>query len=158
MINPSTDSRIFQISTSPGGVPKRSVPVAEVTSLGLAGDIQLDKVHHGGPDRAVCLFSLEHILALQAEGNPIYPGSIGENVTVAGLDWSKVVPGARLQLGEHVELEITSYAAPCSNIAGSFAESRFGRVSQKSNPGWARAYARVIRTGSIAPGDPIRFL
>lgn len=151
----SSNAHIFQISTSPGGVPKRSVPSAEVTSLGLTGDIQLDKVHHGGPDRAVCLFSLEHILALQAEGHPIYPGSIGENVTVAGLDWSQMVPGTRLRLGEHVELEITSYAAPCSNIAGSFAESRFGRVSHKSNPGWARAYARVLGTGSIAPGDPI---
>lgn len=158
MTDSTRPAHIFQLNTSPGGVPKQPVPAAEVTTLGLAGDSQLDKVHHGGPDRAVCLFSLEHILALQAEGNPIYPGSIGENVTVAGLDWSRVVPGTRLALGDEVELEITSYAAPCSSIAGSFTSSRFGRVSHKSHPGWARTYARVIRTGTVAPGDPVRIL
>lgn len=158
MTDTTSNAHIFQLNISPGGVPKRSVPVAEVSTLGLVGDKQLDKVHHGGPERAVCLFSLEHILALQAEGNPIYPGSIGENVTVAGLDWGRLVPGTRLGMGEQVVLEITSYAAPCRNIAGSFAESRFGRVSQKSHPGWARTYARVLRTGSIAPGDPVHIL
>lgn len=150
-------AHIFQINISGGGVPKLPVPVGEVTPLGLAGDIQRDKKHHGGPERALCLFSLEHILDLQAEGNPIYPGSIGENVTIAGLDWSQVQPGTRMVLGESVELEITSYATPCSNIAGSFAGSKIGRVSEKAHPGWARVYARVIRTGPIAPGDPVNF-
>jgi MOSC domain-containing protein YiiM len=84
----SGSARIVQISVSPGGVPKRAVSSARVTTLGLEGDVQRDREHHGGPERALCLFSQERIRALQAEGHPVTPGSIGENVTLEGLDWS----------------------------------------------------------------------
>ena len=85
----SGSGRIVQISVSPGGVPKRPVEPADVTAAGLAGDAQRDLEHHGGPDRALCLFSMELIRALQAEGHPIAPGHIGENLTVEGLDWER---------------------------------------------------------------------
>ena len=39
-------------------------------------------IFHGGPERALCLFSLERILELQAEGHPIFPGAAGENITI----------------------------------------------------------------------------
>ena len=97
MIKPS----IFQINVSPGGVPKLPVRSAEVTALELVGDAHNNNVVHGGPTRAVCLYSLERILALQAEGHPIFPGATGENVTLAGVDWDAVVPGVRLQAGRH---------------------------------------------------------
>ncbi len=61
----SDRARIVQISVSPGGVPKRPVPSARVTALGLEGDVQGDREHHGGPERALCLFSQERIRALQ---------------------------------------------------------------------------------------------
>ena len=148
-------AHIFQLNVSAGGVPKRSVPLARVERLGLEGDTQQDKAHHGGPERAICLYALEHILALQAEGNPVYPGSTGENLTIAGLDWDRITPGTRLRVGYKVELEIPGYATPCSTIAASFDEKRFSRISQKSHPGWSRVYARVNQTGTIAPGDPV---
>ena len=106
-----SDGRVFQINVSGGGVPKSPVRSVEISVFGLQGDRQRDLEHHGGIERAVCLFSLERILALQAEGHPIYPGSVGENVTLSGLDWARLVPGARLRLGEWVEIEITGYAA-----------------------------------------------
>src|SRR5438034_7213405 len=81
--------------------------MARITPLGLEGDAHRDLEHHGGPERAVCLFSLEAIRELQAEGHPMAPGALGENVTVEGLDWSAVVPGAILQLGGDVRLEVT---------------------------------------------------
>lgn len=145
---------IFQINASPGGVPKRPQPTATVHTLGLQNDQQRDTVHHGGPDRAVCLFPLEHILALQAEGYPIYPGAVGENITTNGLDWAPIVPGARLQLGD-VLLEITSYAAPCSDMLPVFTDGNINRISAKKHPGWARAYARVLQPGDIKIGDPV---
>jgi MOSC domain-containing protein YiiM len=150
--------RILQINISDGGVPKRSIPEGEVTATGLVGDWQRDRRHHGGPTRALCLFSLEHIQALQAEGHPIYPGAIGENVTIAGLDWERMVVGDRLQLGAEVTIEITGTAAPCNNIAGAFTDESFVRVSAKVNPGWARFYARVVQTGRIRPGDVVHHL
>ena len=78
---------IASINISSGGVPKRRVTGAKVTHFGLVGDDQDDKVHHGGPERAVCLYSLEKVRALHAEGHPIEPGSLGENLTVEGLEW-----------------------------------------------------------------------
>src|SRR5215217_2518506 len=124
---------ISSLNISPGGVPKRPVAEAEVTANGLRGDDQYNKKHHGGPDRAVCLFSAELIEALRAEGHPIAPGTTGENVTIAGLDWTRVTPGARLRLGG-AEVEVTSYTTPCRTIQGSFADGRFSRISQKSHP------------------------
>jgi len=150
-----TAGHIFQINASDGGVPKRGVTTAVVDKLGLEGDKQADKTHHGGPQRALCLYSLERILALQAEGHPIYPGSTGENLTIAGLDWAQVLPGARLRLGNDVTVTITSYAAPCRTIRASFQEEQFKRISQKTHPGWARAYACVERGGALRIGDPV---
>lgn len=83
----SDNGRIASINRSDGGVPKLPVNSARITVNGVDTDRQADRVHHGGPDRAVCLYSLEHILMLQAEGNPIYPGSIGENLTLTGVPW-----------------------------------------------------------------------
>jgi len=125
---------------------------------GVSGDAQRNREHHGGPDRALCLFSMERIRALQAEGHSITPGQIGENLTVEGLDWNAVTPGARLLLGEEVLVEITRYTSPCVNIRASFTGGDYARVSQKRHPGMSRVYARVLRSGAIRRGDPVRLL
>ena len=66
--------RVAQVSVSPrGGVPKRAVAEAAVGPLGLAGDaVRYTKIH-GGPERAVCLFSLDLIERLREEGHPSRP-------------------------------------------------------------------------------------
>jgi MOSC domain-containing protein YiiM len=151
----TTPARIVQISVSGGGVPKRPVPSARVTALGLEGDAQRDREHHGGPERALCLFSQERIRALQAEGHPITPGSIGENLTIEGIDWSTITPGVYLRLGENVLAQVTSYTAPCFNITASFRNRDYLRVSQKRHPGDSRVYCRVLREGPLRTGDPV---
>ena len=151
-----TEAHVVQLSVSPGGLPKRAVAEALVTRLGLAGDAHRNLEHHGGPARAVCLFPLEAIQELAAEGHTIVPGALGENVTTAGLDWSEVVPGARLLLGERVLLEVTKFTSPCFNLAPLFRHRDFGRVSHKRHPGWSRVYARVLAEGAVRPGDAVR--
>jgi MOSC domain-containing protein YiiM len=126
-----------------------------VSVSGLLGDSQSDTKHHGGPDRAVCVYSLERIHALREEGHPIDVGTAGENITVRGLDWEQVVPGARLRVGGEVLLEVASFTNPCKTIKGSFIDGRFVRIAQKFNPGWSRVYARVLSEGEINSGDPI---
>ena len=147
--------RIFQLNVSNGGVPKLAVREAALTAAGLAGDRQRDLRYHGGPARALCLFALERVLELQAEGHPIFPGSTGENLTLIGLDWSGLAPGARLALGEEAVVEITSYTSPCKKIAASFARGDFKRISQKVRPGHSRLYARVLRPGRLAVGQSV---
>ena len=139
-------------------MPKHPVETAEVTVGGVAGDAQREREFHGGPDRALCIFSMELIRTLQTEGHPIAPGQIGENLTVEGLDWDKVAPGARLLLGEDVLVEVTRYTSPCASIRTSFRGGEYARVSQKRHPGASRVYARVLRTGAIRRGDPVRLL
>ena len=150
--------RVVQLSVSPGGVPKTAVERATVSALGLDGDGHRDHVHHGGPDRAVCLYALEAIEALRAEGHPIAPGALGENLTVEGLAWDQVVPGAGLLVGGDVLLEVTRYTSPCSNVGRVFSDGDHSRVSQKRHPGWSRVYARVLTTGAVRRGDPVQLL
>lgn len=144
-------AHIFQINISQGGVPKQAIPAGEVTPLGLIGDHQRNRQLHGGPERALCLYSLAHILALQAAGHPIYPGAIGENITIAGLNWSQLQPGTRLRLGPEVTVEVTSYAAPCHNITAAFREGDINLVSPKKHPGRARVYVRILTPVTYNP-------
>jgi MOSC domain-containing protein YiiM len=150
--------QIVQVSVSAGGVPKTAVDSAKVTTLGLAGDGHRDLEHHGGPERAVCIFALEAIEALKAEGHPIVPGGLGENLTIASLNWSAVVPDAVLQIGDELVLQVTRYTSPCVNITRSFLHGDYSRVSQKRHPGWSRVYARVLVPGSVSTGDAVRLL
>jgi MOSC domain-containing protein YiiM len=146
---------VHQINVSKGGVPKRPVPEARVTEKGVEGDRQRSRLFHGGPDRAVCLYSLEWIEALRAEGHAIAPGSAGENLTIAGLDWSRLKPGDRLKVGKDVRLEITSYTDPCRQNGCWFKDGNFDRISQKKHPGWSRLYAKVLTEGLVRTGDPV---
>jgi MOSC domain-containing protein YiiM len=155
---PGTVGSVAQVNLSQGGVPKLPVPEARVTKNGVVGDRQKHTVFHGGPERAVSLFSLEVIGRLRAEGHPIEPGSAGENLTVAGVDWPLLAPGSRVAIGDEVILEITGFASPCAAIKASFAGGRFKRISQKVNPGESRLYARVVAEGNIRPGDRARVL
>lgn len=147
--------RIFQLSVSPGGVPKTAVLEARVHELGLTGDDHRFPKIHGGPDRALCLFSLERILALQQEGHPIFPGAVGENVTITGIDWSQMVPGVKLRLGDEVLLELTTYTTPCNTIPDYFVDGEYQRISQKVHPGWSRIYARVLQEGRLKVGQHV---
>jgi MOSC domain-containing protein YiiM len=148
---------VFQINVSDGGVPKLPIPRARVEADGIVGDRQQDLRHHGSPEQALCLYSLEILEALQGEGHRIEPGSAGENLTLRGLDWSLLATGARLELGS-VVIEITDYATPCSKNARYFADGRFQRMSQKRHPGWSRLYARVLTPGHVAVGDSVVLL
>jgi len=147
--------RLARINISRGGVPKRAIETAEVSALGVAGDQQRELKLHGGPDRAVCLWSLDLIEELQREGHPIEPGSTGENLTISGLPWAQLVPGVRLRVGAQLLLEITDYATPCRTIWRSFRFRRYGRIGQKKYPGQSRLYARVLQSGRIAAGDEV---
>ena len=145
---------VVAINVSAGGLPKRAVVEAMITEHGIMGDQQRDLRRHGGPDRALCIYSAELIEALHTEGHAIVPGAAGENVTVRGILWERVTVGTRLQLGS-IDVEITEYAAPCTNLRALFINVPITRISQKTNPGWSRVYARVLRTGLLRTGDSV---
>ena len=154
----SEGARIVQVSISPGGVPKLPVQSAEVTAMGITGDGHDEPPWvHGGIERALCLWSLEVIEALNAEGHQLFAGAAGENVTIAGLDWDQVVPGSFLKLGDTVVCMITRYTTPCRTNARWFDRGDFNRMHQNLHPGSSRVYARIVEGGTIRPGDPVLF-
>lgn len=148
---------LFQINVSGGGVPKLSVEGAVVAELGILGDDHDDKENHGGPLQALCLYSVEALQRLQAEGHPVVAGGMGENLTFLGLDVADLQPGDRLRLGE-IEIEVTSFASPCKTIAGNFLEGNFSRVSPKVHIEDSRLYARVLKGGRIRRGDLVQLI
>jgi len=151
---PSAGS-VFSLHISTGGVPKSNVSQAWLGALGFQGDGHHDKKHHGGPERAVSLWSVEIVQALAAEGHPIYPGATGENIAATGLAWAALAPGVTLQLGPEVVVQISTFCTPCRTIAHCFHDGDFKRVSHLLRPELSRLYARVLREGWVTRGDEI---
>ena len=154
---PSKDNMaiVYSVNINPlGGVPKLPVNNVDIRIRGVKGDKQNDLRYHGGPQRAVCLFSLELIQQLQKEGHPISPGSTGENITNKGIDWELLKSGMKIDFGQSI-IRLTDTAAPCKTIIGSFSKGKFERILEKKNPGWSRWYASVIKEGVVNPGDQV---
>lgn len=137
--------------SSDGGVPKEAVDEVEISHDGVAGDRQADRRHHGRPFQAVCLWSVEVIEAFRGAGHPIAPGLAGENLTLAGIDWAAVRPGAHLRVGGAL-LEVSSHAVPCKKNRAWFSGGRFDLMHHKHGP-VSRMYATVLEPGTVRPGD-----
>jgi len=152
------DGRVLQVNVSPGGVPKLPVERAWVGALGLEGDCQEHDTVHGGPHRAVALLAIEAIERVHADGHPIAPGSVGENITTSGIELATLAPGTRLAIGERLVLEISWPANPCNLIVGSFRDGKSGRISILTHPSDSRMYARTLVEGEVRPGDGIRVM
>lgn len=149
--------RVASVNVSPGGVPKRPVPRAWVERSGLDTDAHWEpEPMHGGPDQAVCIYTLESIARVAADGHRAFPGAFGENLTLEGIELEALRPGDRLAVGDGgLVLEITAHAAPCQTIAHWFVERRIARISPKTYPADARWYARVIGEGPVVVGDRV---
>src|SRR5688500_3119198 len=108
---------VFQVNVSRGGIPKRPVAEARVTTRGIEGDSWAHPRIHGGPKQALLLIAKEDLEALMLRGYPVYPGALGENLTVSGLAFRDLRFGDRLRSGD-VLLEITKLRQPCRTLNG----------------------------------------
>ncbi len=151
------NGRVASVNVSPGGVPKLPVASAWVGRLGLDADAHNEpEPIHGGPDQAVCLYSVEAIARVAADGHTAFPGAYGENLTLEGIDWGALRTGDRMSIGDGgLEIELTALDGPCQTIAHWFVERRIARISPKLHPQDARWYARVLGEGRVAPGDRV---
>jgi MOSC domain-containing protein YiiM len=137
-----------------GGVPKPVVSLLSVRINGCLGDRQRDMKHHGGPMRALCLWSQEVLQALRSEGHPVRPGDVGENVLLRGIPFEDLAGGDVLQIGE-VRARLTGPAPPCRTIADAFTDGTFRVIDAKRHPSRARWYAEVLEEGDVRPGDAV---
>lgn len=136
-------------------IDKRAVdgPV-QVRELGLYGDVQADRQHHGGPDQAVYAYADESAAVWAADlGGDVAPGAFGENLRTSGVDVDGAEIGERWQVGDQVVVEVTAPRTPCSTF-GRFVDepSWVRRFTERGLPG---AYLRVVRRGAVHAGDPV---
>lgn len=149
-------ARVVGVYLGDGGVPKRPVAAADVSTEGIAGDRHKVRRIHGGPTRALCLWSADVLQELIDEGHPLFGGACGENVLVTGIDWTLLKIGDRLTLGP-VLAELTEATTPCRQIRPYFANNTIQRVSHTKYPGSGRWYARILVPGPLAVGDAVSF-
>lgn len=128
-------------------------PVA-VKKLGVYGDVQASRVHHGGPDKAVYAFADEDAAHFaDILGRDVGAGLFGENLRTSGLDVTGAVLGERWHIGENLVVEVTMPRTPCATFARRMREPQWvKRFTAEGRPG---AYLRVITPGAVGVGDEI---
>jgi MOSC domain-containing protein YiiM len=144
----------------PSGFVKHAVdhPV-EVNSLGLVGDQQADLRVHGGEEKAVYAYGVDHYAAWAAEhpqhGALFVPGSLGENLAVRGMVEADICVGDVHQIGT-VQLQVCQPRQPCFKFALRFNDKYLPKAMVRNGrSGW---YYRVLQTGVITPGDAVSLL
>ena len=137
------------------GMDKRPVegPV-KVHKLGLHGDVQANRLDHGGEDQALYAYSQEDADYWSGELQREMPaGVFGENLRVAGIETTGAVIGERWKIGLEVELEVTSPRVPCATFQRVIDEPQW--VKRFTQAGRVGTYLRVIKTGTISAEDHI---
>ncbi len=121
--------------------------------VNLEGDDQADRKFHGGPDKAVYAYALEDYQWWAAElGTRLEPASMGENLTLAGVDVTHAVVGERWAIGSAV-FEVCQPRTPCAKLGLRTGDQRFPkRFTAAGRPG---AYMRIHEEGDVGAGDGV---
>jgi len=124
---------------------------------GLSGDQQYDRHGHGGPDRALLMYSADHYSRWREEWGrkDVGPGGFGENLTVAGLNEDLACIGDIYRLGD-VRVEVSSPRVPCQNLARRHGIPDLVKtITQNHRSGW---YLRVLQEGWVEAGMDLALL
>jgi MOSC domain-containing protein YiiM len=141
-----------------------------VETLGLVGDEQADLTVHGGRDKAVYVYPIEHYPVWQTMreqatkiDEPLPPGFMGENLTIEGLLENRVWIGDVLVIEPTVQsdqppvrLRVDSSRFPCFKFNARMGFRHASKMMVQS--GFTGFYLEVLQTGTIAAGDRFRVL
>ena len=140
---------------------KREVPGRlNVDVLGLEGDQQADRKHHGGPDKAILHYAFDHYPSWRTEQAHLMehlqsPGAFGENLSTTGPTETSVCLGDRFRLGTAL-VEVSQGRQPCWKLGHRFGSKEMVReVMQSARCGW---YYRVVEPGRVGTGDTIELV
>jgi MOSC domain-containing protein YiiM len=126
-------------------------------SLNLDGDRQADLTVHGGAEKAVYAYPMEHYAYWRQElpGEELPWGAFGENLTIEGLSETSVNIGDRFRIGT-AEVMVTQPRFPCFKL-----NLKFGRddmVKRFLNSRLSGIYFSVVREGEVGAGDAIELV
>ena len=117
---------------------------------GVVGDHVVDRVNHGGYNKAVYAYAREDAIWWEEKiGKAIAPGQFGENLTTQGLDLSGAVIGEQWRIGDLV-LEVSEPRIPCKIFAGFW--DRPTLIKEFTEANRSGAYLRIIEGGTIEQG------
>lgn len=132
------------------------LPVAGQVALqmeGFDGDGQADLVNHGGPDKAVCVYPLEHYAYWEEQlGRRLDYSAFGENITASGLLETEVCIGDVYEIGTTL-LQVSQPRFPCFKLSQKHGPADM--PARVLSTGYSGFYFRVLREGRIAAGDQI---
>src|SRR5215472_5817339 len=125
--------------------------------LGLAGDNQVDKELHGGPEQAIYAYAREDLNWWTEQAMREFTnGEFGENLTTAGLDITGALIGEVWKIGAEAVVQVTAPRTPCRVFGAWTGEHHWvKRFAAARRPG---AYLRVLAEGEVGAGDPIEVL
>ena len=104
-------------------------------------------------NRQVHLIASELFTELGSSGFNVEPGDLGENITTAGLDLTKLPLGTRLRLGRSAVVELTGLRTPCSLIDRFQKGLKRALIRKHEQPMFRCGVLGIVReTGQIAPG------
>jgi len=120
----------------------------------LDGDEQADLHVHGGPDKAVCVYPVDHYPWWREALNlpEIEPGAFGENFCVTGQSEADVCVGDRYEVGEAL-VEVSQPRTPCWKLGRRWGVPKLAKAVITS--GWTGWYLRVIREGTVRARLPL---
>lgn len=124
-----------------------------VTADGFVGDAQGNLKVHGGPDKAICCYPLEHYAAWAREDVDVAVGGFFENLTIAGLVEEAVHLGDVYELGAAL-VQVTQPRRPCTTLSARWERRDLPRLMQER--GRVGYYLRVLEAGPIERGDRMR--
>lgn len=141
--------------TDSGMAHKRRVDSLQLTPEGIIGDAQVDKRHHGGPDRAIHHFPREHYGEYRRRD--MFKGFIdapamGENLSSVGLTERDLHIGDILSYGS-ARLQLTQPRSPCFKLDLRFDYPGFAVAMQ--NLGFCGWFYRVLEGGTVSPNDSL---
>ncbi|MEZ4811720.1 MAG: MOSC domain-containing protein [Allomuricauda sp.] len=135
------------------GIYKYPVPEPiHLETESVAGDTIADRKVHGGTFKACYLFSSKHYAYWKGK----YPrlewdwGMFGENLTLEGLDESKLRIGSIYRLGTAL-VQITQPREPCFKLGIKFGTQEV--LKQFIDHGFPGTYVKVLEVGSVKVGD-----
>ncbi|HDR7792150.1 TPA: MOSC domain-containing protein [Bacillus luti] len=138
------------------GICKDPTEEAFLSKDGFRGDDVADLKHHGGPDRAVCVYPYEHYALWEEEFQTTLPAStFGENITVTNMLERDVYIGDTYQLGEAI-IQVTQARVPCSTISKRLGIP--GILPRIVATGFTGYLCRVLQEGTVRKDSKITLL
>lgn len=129
----------------------------KVGPYGVYADVQADRKHHGGLDKALYAYSTEDAAYWEDQlGRELPPGFFGENLRTEGIDVNAALIGERWRIGDRVEVEVTMPRTPCQTFARWVGgDDERGWVKRFSDERRLGPYLRVVEKGRVRAGDEI---